>query len=327
LIAVGALAAAVLINMRGVASTGKGEVITTATLVGLLLVYTGLVIMDPGFQFAADEFILHLPTQAFPVLAGVALIFTTYIGYEYIASVAEEVKEPAKNIPRALFITIGITTVLFTVVSFVTVNIVPIAELSRSEAPFLLIAEHIGTVGWVVVLPAAILATAGSLLAATLVASRRLYALSEQGFFQEVFSSLNRNDVPWRAVMAVATLAVFLILTDSVAFVAYMGNAVYLVSLIVIALSLVRFRRQRPYLARPFRIPMFPWLPIGMALLATLILVMVGPVSLLATALWALLGYFVYLFTRLTYRRLYWATWGAVLFLFVFAATGFHYLV
>lgn len=326
-LALGALLLSVLINLRGAASTGKSEIITAATLIGLLAVYTGLVITRPEFQFEAGTFFTELPRNIFPLIAGVALIFTTYIGYEYIASVAEEVKEPSKNIPRALMITVGAATAIFTVVSLATVNIVPINALSHSDAPFLLVAEHLGTAGWIIIIPAAVLATAGSLLAATLVASRRLYALGEEGMFEGTFSLLNRNDVPYRAVLGVTVLAVFLLLTNSVTFVAYMGNAVYLVSLIVIALSLIRFRRQRPYLARPFKIPFFPWLPIGMMILAGGVLLLVGPVSLFATALWALLGYLVYLSTRVTVHRLYWATWGAMLFLLLFGAMGVWWLL
>ncbi len=319
-IALGAIVVSVLVNLRGVASTGKSEIITAITLITLLVLYAGLVTTQPGFQFGIADFTAALPAHVIPIIAGVSLLFTTYIGYEYIASVAEEVKEPAKNIPRALMITVGVATLIFTLVSFVTVNLVPLEELSQSEAPFLLIADHLGTIGWVVVVPAAILATAGSLLAATLVASRRLYALGEEGVFQRAFSTLNQNDVPYRAVLGVAVLAVFLLLTNSVTFVAYMGNAVYLLSLIVIAVSLIRFRRQRPYVPRPFRIPFFPWLPIGMIVFAGVVLLMVGPVSLLATALWALLGYLLYLCTRITADKLYWATWGAMLFLLLFGA-------
>lgn len=326
LIALGALVLSVAVNLRGVASTGKSELLTTALLFALLAGYTLLVIINPGFRFAPGEFVAGVPGHALPMFAGVALIFTTYIGYEYIASVAEEVKDPAKNIPRALMITAALATLIFTTVSLVTVHLVPVHELSRADAPFLLIAEHLGTAGWVIIVPAAILATAGSLLAATLVASRRLYALGEEGYFRGVFSSLNRKNVPYRAVLGVALLAIFLMVTNSVTFVAYMGNAVYLVSLIVIAISLIRFRRQRPYLARPFRIPLFPWLPIGMIVLAGGVLAMVGPVSLFATALWALLGYLVYLSTRIKLERLYWATWGGIVFLLLFGLTSVLHL-
>ncbi len=327
IIALTALGLSVLINLRGVASTGKSEIITAATLVGLLLIYAVIVVLNPSFQFAPGEFVAQMPGNILPIIAGISLIFTTYIGYEYIASVAEEVKEPEKNIPRALMITVGLATLIFTVVSMVTVHIVPIAELSNSDTPFLLIAEHLGVIGWVVIIPAAILATAGSLLAATLVASRRLYALGEEGYFRNTFSALNHNNVPYRAVFGVTILAIFLLITNSVTFIAYMGNAVYLVSLIVIAVCLMRFRRQRPYLARPFRIPFFPWLPIGMITLAVGVLAMVGPVSLFATALWALLGYLVYLLTRITVERLYWATWGAMFFLLIFGVAGVLYLL
>lgn len=322
LIALGAIGIAALINLRGTAVTGKAEMITETTLVALLFAFAAFVFSDPQFNFAPGEFITHIPLNIIPALAGVAVVFTTYVGYEYIASIAEEAKDPAQNIPRALIISVIIAVIVFTVVSVVATGAVSSETLASTDAPLLLVAERIGGVATYLIIPAALLATGGSLLAATLVSSRRLYALSQQGYFRNLFSSVNRFKVPHRSVLGVATLAVLLLLTDSVAFIAYVGNTVYLIVMMVIAVSLLRLRRQRPYLARPFRAPLFPWLPLGMIGLAAAILAFVGPFALAITALWALLGYFVYLATKLSAATLQRAMWGAMVFLLLFSGLG-----
>ena len=327
LLALGAIALAVLINLRGIANTGRVEIFTETTLVMLLLGLVAIAFSSPEFSFAPGEFIAQVPASILPIIGGTALIFTTFVGYEYIASIAEEAEEPAKNIPKALMISVVVATAIFATVSFVAVKVVPVDELARSDAPLLLLAEQLGGVAQFIVIPAALIATAGSLLAATLVSSRRLYALSRQGYLRSVFSKLNGRDVPHRSVLGVSVLAVFLLLTNSVTFVAYLSNTVYLIVLIAIAASLLHFRRARPYLARPFRAPFFPWMPIGMIVLASTILLFVGPMSLAVTFLWAVLGYLVYLMTRINSHRLYYMAWGIVVWLLIMGVLGVLYLV
>ena len=322
-LAFAAICVAVLINLKGIASTGRVEIFTESTLVILLLGLVAVAFASPEFSFGPGAFIASIPTQAFPIIGGTALVFTTFVGYEYIASIAEEADEPAKNIPRALMISVVIATIIFTTVSFVAVNTVSPSILASSDAPLLFVAEQIGGLARLIVIPAALIATAGSLLAATLVSSRRLYALSKQGYMRSVFSKVNGNDVPHRSVLGIATLAVFLLLSNSVTFIAYLGNTVYLIVLIVVAASLLHFRKQRPYLARPFRAPFFPWMPLALIGLAATILLFVGPMSIAVTLLWSLLGYFVYLVTRINTHKMYYIMWGVVLWLLAVGVAGF----
>ena len=318
LIALGAIGLVVLINLRNITSTGRAEMIIELLLVMLLLIFVGTGLSSQEFSFATGEFVAQMPFEILPILAGVSVVFTTFIGYEYIASIAEEAKEPAKNIPRALVLTVLVALVVFVAISFTAINLVGAEAIASSDSPLLLASEQLGSYGVYIILPAALVATMGSLLASMLVSSRRIYALSRQGYFERVFSPLNRNDVPHRSVLAVAILAVFLLLTNSVAFVAYLSNTVYLIVMIVIAVSLLRFRKQRPFLERPFRAPFFPWLPLFLIVLAATILLFVGLISLLVTVLWLLLGYFVYMARYITPEALYLVTWGAMLFLLLF---------
>ncbi|MEX0919755.1 MAG: APC family permease [Candidatus Saccharimonadales bacterium] len=325
LIALSGLALVGLINLKGTSSTGKGEILTGVSLVILLFIFVAMALMGAN-TYAPREFISQVPTNLLPIIAGTSVVFTAFVGYEYISSVAEEAKDAAKNIPRALMITVAIATVTFSLVSYAALKLVSPDSLAAADAPLLLAAEGLGTVGTWIVLPAAIMATAGSLLAATLVSSRRLYALSRQGYMRSVFSKVNQFDVPHRSILGVLVLAVFLLLTNSVAFIAYIGNTVYLVVLITIALSLLKFRRQRPYLNRPFKAPLFPWMPITVMVLAGSILLFVDKISIAVTALWLVLGYFVYLATRISQHKLYYGMWGGVVFLLLVGLLGLLYL-
>ena len=327
LIALLAVVIAVAINLRGVAAAGKSEMVIETSLVLLLAAFVAVGVSSPEFVFAPGEFIAAIPAHVIPMLAGVAVVFTTYVGYEYIASIAGEAENPAQDIPKALVLTVVTVTILFTTVSLVALNVGGAEGIADAEAPLLLAGEQLGAVGTYIVLPAALVATSGSLLAATLVSSRRVYALSQQGYMRQVFSVFNRHEVPYRAVLAVGVLALFLLLSGSVAFVAYISNTVYLVVMIVVAISLLRLRRQRPFLARPYRAPLFPWLPLLLIVLAGTILLFVGYISLAVTVLWLLAGYLVYMARRISPQQLYYAVWGAVLFLFVLGSLSFWMLL
>lgn len=327
LIALLAVVIAVAINLRGVAAAGKSEMVIETSLVLLLAAFVAVGVSSPEFVFAPGEFIAAIPAHVIPMLAGVAVVFTTYVGYEYIASIAGEAENPAQDIPKALVLTVVTVTILFTTVSLVALNVGGAEGIADAEAPLLLAGEQLGAVGVYIVLPAALVATSGSLLAATLVSSRRVYALSQQGYMRQVFSVFNRHEVPYRAVLAVGVLALFLLLSGSVAFVAYISNTVYLVVMIVVAISLLRLRRQRPFLARPYRAPLFPWLPLLLIVLAGTILLFVGYISLAVTVLWLLAGYLVYMARRISPQQLYYAVWGAVLFLFVLGSLSFWMLL
>ncbi len=315
-----------LLNLLGASTTGRGEVFTETTLVFLLLSFVALALVGSD-TYAPGEFISQVPLNLLPIIAGTAIVFTAFVGYEYIASVAGEAKDPGKNIPKALMITIVVATVIFASVSYAALKLVSPSSLAEADAPLLLAAEQLGAVGMWIVLPAAIMATTGSLIAATLVSSRRLYALSRQGYMRSVFSKVNKFDVPHRSILGVLILAVFLLLTNSVAFTAYIGNTVYLIVLITIAISLLKFRKQRPYLNRPFKAPFFPWMPMFVVALAGSILLFVDKISVAVTALWIILGYFVYLATRISQPKLYYGMWGGVVFLLLVGFLGILYLL
>ena len=69
------------------------------------------------------------------VMAAAALLFFVYLGFEEIANLAEEVRNPARDLPLALFVSMAITTVLYVLVALAVVSMAPPAELAASEAP------------------------------------------------------------------------------------------------------------------------------------------------------------------------------------------------
>ena len=291
LIALLALLAAAAINLRGIKKAGKAEAITVSLLLLLFMAFawyvnSGSVALTPldygDFQIGG-------------ILAATALIFTSFVGYEYIATLSGEVKRPERSIPIALVITIVVSTIVFSGVAYVTLLGAPAEQLAASDAPLLVVANNIGGIGLGIVIPAALLATGGSLIAATMITSRRLYAIAHEGFLKRFLTKTNRHKVPTRAIVICSFIAALLVITQAVNFVAYMSNTVYLGGLIMIAISIMILRRKRPYLPRPFKAPLYPVIPIGIILLAGTLLFFVSVQSLLTVTMWLVLGWCFYL--------------------------------
>ena len=320
LIALTALVVAALINIRGIQNAGKTEAFTVSIL---LISFIAFGIYTTGSDLSLSQEITYDDFQIAGVLAATALIFTSFVGYEYIATLSGEAKNAGKNIPLAMVITIVVSTVVFSSVAYFTLIGAPQHELAASEAPLLAVANYLGGAGQAIVIPAALLATGGSMIAATMITSRRLYAIAHEGFFGSFLIKVNKYKVPARAIFVCSLFASILVISQAVNFVAYMSNTVYLIGLITIALSILRLRKSRPYLPRPFKAPLFPFVPFAIIGLASLLLVFVDKQSMFLVGVWAVIGWFAYLLGTLDEHRWRLLGRGALIFAFLFLVAVF----
>lgn len=326
LIAIGIIG---ILNFKGVE-----QAVSLEDLVGgLLVVSLALIIVLSFFQFdlSLGSYIddINLVDRGWlalvPIFSALAIVFTSFIGDEDIAAVAGEVRDPAKTLPRALYITITTAIVIFVLLSFVAVEVVGVEHLASSEAPLFLLGEKLGPIAEVVVSGAALLATFTTVMTMTLVSSRELYAVAKRGFFGGFLEKLNKSQVPSRCLGAVVLLTIFLILTNSARFTAYLGNALYLLSVILISYALIKMRKKRPYMERPYKAPLFPWIPLAVIGLGTFVLFFVSLKALLATAAWAFVGFVFYLASWFDKKRLKLMGLGFLVFLAVILLVTFLY--
>jgi len=322
-IAVMAILAVFFINIKGVKNNP-----TFRDIFSLLLVFgfvSFILIFLMKYDVTMDPFYGISSESIFPVIAATALIYTSFIGYQdfTFAVAAEEVKRPERNMYKALIITVFLATVLFFLISFVAVRVIDPQELGGSNAPLLLVADRLGSWGRFLVIPTAIFATLSSLFVTFLAGARELHSISKQGFFGGL-QKVNEKDAPSRCLFFVTILALFLVLANSVELGAYLGNTVYLIAIIFISYALIRLRKKRPYLTRPFKVPFFPLLPIFAIIISLTVLFWVGVKALFITFLWALVGFIFYLVSWIEKERIIWVIIGASFFLlFIISAIIF----
>jgi Trk K+ transport system NAD-binding subunit len=199
-----------------------------------------------------------------PFIPAMALIYISYVGFELISNAAEEIIEPAKNIPRAILITLGISTLIYVFVVGVMMAAVNYTELAESDIPFIFTADLLfGPWGRWDGIIATIMASL-SAFSVTLGASARiLYALGRDEHFPDLFCHIHpRFQTPHIALLFCAIIVIIFSSTGIVKFVASVSDFGYLMGLGIINFAVIPLRRKMPNLRRPFQTWWFPLIPI-----------------------------------------------------------------
>jgi amino acid transporter len=144
------------------------------------------------------ELFPELSLEAFSgVFLGALLAFYSFIGFEDMVNLAEEVREPERTLPRGILLALLAATVLYLVVVTTAVLALPVTELAESDAPLAAVLEQRGAPGHALVAVVGLLATANSLLVQVIMASRVAYGMGRRGLAPELFSTLHgRTQTP-----------------------------------------------------------------------------------------------------------------------------------
>jgi amino acid transporter len=149
------------------------------------------------------------------ILGAVLLAFFAFTGFEGLANIAEEVKEPARTLPRAIFLTLGLVTLLYVVVVWVALIAVPHDELAASTAPLSLVFERATGASPVLITAISIVATINGIVVFMVMGSRVIYGMAAQGLLPEV---LGRVHATTRTPLYATALVVVLTLLLAVVF-------------------------------------------------------------------------------------------------------------
>lgn len=189
----------VVILMGAVASLATTQSIAFAGVMTLIEV-GGLILIIAAGLANSPEIVQRLPemvpadANAWMSLGGTTLIAVfAFIGFEHIVNIAEELKEPSWTLPRALFLTLAVTTLLYMLVIWVSVTAVPPAELARSPAPLALVFERLTGMPLITLSAIAIVATLNGIVVHMIMIARVLYGLADQGNLPALLARVNRT--------------------------------------------------------------------------------------------------------------------------------------
>lgn len=199
------------------------------------------------------------------LFSSVSLIFFAYIGFEDIANISEEVKNPGKNLSRSLIISLVVTTVLYCLVSISIVGILPYDEIAASGAPLRVVAiAAIGPVGGWILSIIALFATANTVLIILMVTSRMIFGMARDKALPVSLARVSgTRKTPTFAVFITMAVTAGLMFFGNIEIVAEASVFGVLVIFFIVNLSLIALRRKMPRAERPFRLrPSIKWVPI-----------------------------------------------------------------
>ncbi len=283
-----------IINVRGIKGTATSETVITAVVLTILGIY-----VLTGWSYPQGS--VAVPSSSIGLLgmfAATAYLFELYLGAEAVAAAQAEIKEPGKNIPRAIILSAICLIILYTSVVYVAVNVVSPEVLSGQLSPLAFVAEQtMGPLGGLLVTVGLALAGAAATNEAIMAQSRVLYAMSRDGYLPRKLSQIHgRFNTPHVAVIAGAFLTLIFTATGLINFVVYAVNLGFIVGFCIVNLSVIKLRREKPDLERPFKAPLYPLTPVAGVAASLFLLVFIDPSVLvlgLELGIVALLVYYV----------------------------------
>jgi APA family basic amino acid/polyamine antiporter len=291
------LAALSAINHRGIEASMWFNGVCTVVSLGALLLLVALA--APRFS-EAQALDLATPPGGGGLLAGIALGFYAFIGFEDICNVAEEVREPERAIPRAIVLALVTVTVVYVLVGLAVVSVVEPAALARSPAPLADVAERLlpqWPSGWLSAV--ALLAVANTALFNLIMGSRILYGMARQGWVPERLGRVHpQRRTPTWSVWLVFALAFVAAASGFLRVLAEATNVIILAVFFAVNASLIGVRLRKVPRETPtsFEIPLL--VPIAGALVATYLITRFSPGAYGRAAALAASGAVLYLLAR-----------------------------
>ena len=191
------------------------------------------------------------------------LAFFAFIGFEDLANVVEEVKVPHRDLPRAMVLTLVISTVLYVAVAAIAVSVVAPEKLAASPAPLSLVFRAVAGISPVTINAIAIVATLNTILAQMTMAARVIYGMARQGDLPRIAGRVHpRTATPLFATALIVALVIVLALTVSLERLAESTSLATLAVFALVNLALLRIRQRRVHSPGPHvKVPI--WIPIA----------------------------------------------------------------
>jgi APA family basic amino acid/polyamine antiporter len=206
------------------------------------------------------------------VFAATAYTFPMFFGMRALVAGAAQIKDPEKNVPRAILLSALLIMPLYFSVAYVAVGFVPLGDY---DEPFLNLAaeEIMGVAGGVLFAIAGMVASLSAIRISITVQSSIARGMSRDGYLPKILLSVNRRfGTPYVAIIAGS---LFIMLFSVIGSVEYLGYAASFGSILVFALvnlSLLKLRKKKPYMKKPFKTPLYPLTPIAGIVLSFVLL-------------------------------------------------------
>jgi len=280
IISLALLALCTAINIRGISeSTWASIALICVEVGGLILLIACGALGGSWEKFTSAPEAMNIGG----IFSATALIFFVYIGFEDIVNLSEETLEPKRTVPRALLLSVVITSAIYLMVAMAVMALVPPETLAESESPLETAAATISPLAGNALAVTALFATASTALISLISISRLLFGMARDGDMPKALAKvLPKRKTPWVAALTLFALACALLPLGRVEIVASISSFGILLVFITIQIAVIRLRFSKPGLARGFRVPLsigrLPLVPIVGILFCAALLTRFEPV-------------------------------------------------
>nr|WP_260618545.1 amino acid permease [Streptomyces sp. WAC07149] len=282
--------------MRGAKESATVNSIMVAVKIVTLLLFIGIGVMG----IKAGNYTPLAPLGVTGISAAASTLFFSYIGFDAASTAGEEAKDPKKDLPRAIMLSLAIVTVLYVLVAFVAVGAMPWQDFEGTEAALAQIMTDVtGTSVWGVVLAAGAIVAIFSVVFAVLYGQTRiLFAMSRDGLVPKVFAKVDEKTGAPRANVVIVSL--FCGLLAAFIPLGKLADATSIGTLFAFGLvnvAVIILRRTRPDMPRTFKVALFPVTPILGALACGYMMFKLDSATWMVFGGWMIVGlvfYFLY---------------------------------
>ena len=249
-----AIALATIVICAGIVYAGVRETVGLAVVFALVEASGLVLVIIVGAPELGSVSLIGGGHGFSGVIVAAALVFFAYEGFEEIASLAEEARDPTKTIPRAIVLSVGVTAVLYVLVAMIATAVVPWERLADSSAPLARVVEaaasdRLGDAMSVI----ALFATFNTVLLLLATGARVIYGMANRRLLPRPLAAVSRSrGTPWAAAIAVASVACLFVFSGDIGYVAQVTNFAVFGQFLAVNGALIALRRAQPERTRPF---------------------------------------------------------------------------
>lgn len=274
-----------IMNIMGVKiSKIINNIVTIGKLLPLIFFILVGIFYVKGVNFAPMESVPDMTQASFGAAA--LIIFYAFTGFESIAVAAEDMEKPERNVPKAIILVLTLVSIVYILIQAICIGIMGDALVTSktpvADAAFV----FMGPLAKAIVTAGTLISIGGINVASSFLAPRSGVAMADDGLIPKVVSKRNKKDAPYVAIIVTVVFAVVLSWTGSFEKLAAISVVSRFAQYLPTCLAVLVFRSKRPDMARTFRVPLGPVIPV----LAVVVSIWLLTQSSLEKVFWGLGG-------------------------------------
>ncbi len=281
--------------LRGASESAVVNTIMVFIKIGILIFFCAIAYT----AFDSNNLFPFFPLGAAGVSAAAAHVFFSYIGFDAASTAGEEAKNPRRDLPRAIILSLIIVTALYVLVALAAVGAKPWQQFAGQggDAVLATILQQVTGQSWpaIVVSIGAIISIFSVVLTVMYGQTRILFAMGRDGLLPEIFTRVNpRTQTPVFNTLIVTGVIVLLAGFIPLGALADATSIGTLFAFALVNIGVIILRRKKPGLKRSFRVPLYPFTPIAGVLMCAFLLTNLEIGTWIVFGVWMIIGFVIY---------------------------------